>query len=230
MKHSLKQIISSLPSDKNRSDTLWVRYVLRKISFLVTWILIRLHFSSWFVSVLSIFIPIFSLYFWIQLDPVTASILLMCWLVFDCVDGNIARLEGQKKAGPFIDASSGYMMIGLYAIGIGIYLDLMNTSFYSISVPWFTFIGGIASVLNLMARLYHQKFINVVQNENTDAASSGVLRQIEKNIGVGGFLTPITFMSVLTGHLPWVFMFYCLYSVLLYLRTAFTLLARSRNE
>lgn len=230
MNHSFQQIAASLPSEKNRSDTLWVRYVLRKLSFFVTWILIRFRLTSWHVSVFSIFIPIISLYYWIQLNPVTASILLMCWLLFDCVDGNIARLEGQKIAGPFIDASSGYMMISLYSIGIGIYLDLMNQTFYWISIPWFTFLGGIASVLNIMARLYHQKFKNVVQNEDSDGTSTGILRQIEKNIGVGGFLTPVTFMGVLTGHLQWIFIFYCFYSLLLYLRTAFTLLVRSKNE
>ncbi len=229
MKPSLKQIIESLPADKNRSDTLWVKLILRKISFLVTWIFIRLHLSSWYVSVLSIFMPIISLILWIKLDPVMASVFLMIWLLLDCVDGNIARLESPSKSGKFVDASSGYMMIGLYAIGIGIYLDLMNQTYFSLSIPWCTFLGGIASILNLMARLYHQKFINVVHDDNNNGNEIGLLRQIERNIGIGGFLTPITFLGVLTGYLQWVFMFYCIYSLLIFLKTAFTLLGRSKH-
>jgi len=229
LKPSLKQIFESLPEDKKQSDTLWVKFILRKLSFLITWVLIRLHFSAWHVSVLSIFIPIISLYFWIQLDPVTASVFLMLWLLLDGVDGNIARLEGERETGPFVDASSGYMIIGIYAIGIGIYLDLMNQTYFSLSIPWCTFLGGIASILNLMARLYHQKFINVVHDDNNNGNEIGLLRQIERNIGIGGFLTPITFLGVLTGYLQWVFMFYCIYSLLIFLKTAFTLLGRSKH-
>jgi len=173
--------------------------------------------------------PIISLILWIKLDPVMASVFLMIWLLLDCVDGNISRLESPSKSGKFVDASSGYMMIGLYAIGIGVYLDLINETFFLMSIPWFTFLGGIASILNLMARLYHQKYINVVHDDNNNEIEKGLLRKIEKNIGIGGFLTPITFIGVLTGYLHWVFIFYCVYSLLVFLKTAFSLLSRSKH-
>ena len=230
MKKTLDEIKNGYPLEKQKSDTLWVKNILRRLSFYLTWILIRLNISAWQVSVFSIIVPIIALIFWIRLEPITAAVLLNVWLLLDSVDGNIARLEGESKGGPFVDASSGYMMVGTYALGLGIYLDLAGIGFYNISSPWFTIMGAGSSILNLMARLYHQKFFNVMNNDFNNEANNigGILHLIEKNIGIGGFLTPITFLCVIMNKVHILLFFYFLYSASLYVKTAGELLKKAK--
>lgn len=230
MKKTLVEIKAGYPLEKQKSDTLWVKNIIRRLSFYITWILVRLNISAWQVSVFSISMPIVALIFWIRLEPITAAVLLNVWLLLDCVDGNIARLEGESKGGPFIDASSGYMMVGTYALGLGLYLDLVGNSFYMISSPWFTVIGAVSSILNLMARLYHQKFLNVMNNTLNNSANNtvGFLRLMERNIGIGGFLTPITFLCVIMNKVHILLLIYLLYSASLFLKTAGELLKKAK--
>jgi len=230
MKKTLDEIRAGYPYEKQKSDPLWAKTIIRRLSFYLTWILIRLNISAFQVSVFSISVPIIALIFWIRLEPITAAVLLNVWLLLDCVDGNIARLEGGSKGGPFVDASSGYMMVGTYALGLGIYLDLAGTGFYFISSPWFIVMGAVSSILNLMARLYHQKFLNVMNNDLNNGANNtgGILHLIERNIGIGGFLTPITFICVIMNKVHILLLFYFLYSASLYVKTAGELLKKAK--
>ena len=230
MKKSLDEIKKGYPLEKQKSDTLWVKIFIRRLSFYLTWILVRLNISAWQVSVFSIIVPIVALIFWVRLEAITAAVLLNIWLLLDCVDGNIARLEGENKGGQFVDASSGYMTVGTFGLGLGIYLDLAGINFYNITTPWFTAIGGAAAILNLMARLYHQKFINVMsQNINVEKnKNDGILSLIERNIGIGGFLTPITFLCVILNKIHFLLILYFLYSASLYLKTGGELLKKAK--
>jgi len=206
MKTGLQQIIQSLPAEKYKSDTLWAKIIIRRLSFYVTWVFLRMNISAWSVSVISIAFPWIALLFWIRLEPVMAAIFLNLWLLLDCVDGNIARINGEKLGGRFVDASSGYMMVGTYTLGLGIYLDLVGKSFFGLSSPWFIMMGAVSSILNLMARLYHQKFINTMKDGclQNRKNSKSTLQLMEKNIGIGGFLTPVTLVF---GH----FMINCIF-------------------
>lgn len=230
MKKTLDEIRAGYPLEKQKSDPFWAKTIIRRLSFYLTWVLIRLNISAWQVSVFSISMPIIALIFWIRLEPITAAVLLNVWLLLDCVDGNIARLEGESKGGSFVDASSGYMMIGTFGLGLGIFLDLSGVGFYNISSPWFTLIGAASSILNLMARLYHQKFLNVMNKKLNirEYNASSKLHLIEKNIGIGGFLTPITFLCVIMNKVHILLFFYFLYSASLYIKTAGELLKKAK--
>ncbi|MCH7762855.1 MAG: hypothetical protein IIB95_03835 [Candidatus Marinimicrobia bacterium] len=230
MKKTLDEIRAGYPLEKQKSDPLWAKIIIRRLSFYLTWILVRLNISAWQVSVFSIGMPIIALIFWIRLEPITAAVLLNVWLLLDCVDGNIARLEGGSKGGSFVDASSGYMMVGTFGLGLGIFLDLTGTGFYNISSPWFTIMGAGSSILNLMARLYHQKFFNVMNNSLNNGTNNngGILHLIERNIGIGGILTPITFLCVIMNKVHILLFFYFLYSASLYVKTAGELLKKAK--
>ena len=114
MSYSLKQISTSLPKSKNKVSSFWVRLWVRKFSYLVTWVCLKLHLSANTVSVLSAIdalagCVLLCINNWVCM--LIGVILINFWIVLDCVDGNIARiLKKESRSGEFFDAVSGYVV------------------------------------------------------------------------------------------------------------------------
>lgn len=224
--YSLKTIIDSLPKKKNSKSSLWVKILVRRISFFVTWIFINLGFSPWLVSVLSVFVALAGSIF-ISLNSdiyrLIGVLLIQFWLVLDCVDGNIARvLKKSSVFGEFIDALSGYYVTGFVFIAVGI------AAFYTdsyISCPYiYIIMGGVTSIAGLLSRIIHQKYTYAIMIQNGDQKipetevenkrSIQYLRsRFDKELGISGLFMPALIVSYIFDRYDILTIFYFLFQL-----------------
>ena len=114
-RYSLADIINSRSSKKKYIDKIdiWVFTVVRPLSNLLTWLFLKLRLSanqatfiSTIVGLLGAVIVIFSES---SISTIIGLIVLNFWIVFDCIDGNIARTtHTSSKLGMYLDGISGY--------------------------------------------------------------------------------------------------------------------------
>ena len=171
--YSWGEIVRSLPKKKNSKSSLWVKWIIRKLSFPFTFLFINLGFSAWGASVLSIFVALAgcaALCVDSALWRVVGVVLVELWLVMDCVDGNIARVKKTSSPmGGCIDAFSGYFITAFVFFSVGV-AACYSTRFAEHAGLWVA-MGGLSSAFGLLARLIHQKYTYCVLE----------LKKIEKN-------------------------------------------------
>lgn len=171
--YSWGEIVRSLPKKKNSKSSLWVKWIIRKLSFPFTFLFINLGFSAWGASVLSIFVALAgcaALCVDSALWRVVGVVLVELWLVMDCVDGNIARVKKTSSPmGGCIDAFSGYFITAFVFFSVGV-AACYSTRFAEHTGLWVA-MGGLSSAFGLLARLIHQKYTYCVLE----------LKKIEKN-------------------------------------------------
>ena len=197
MQYSLQAIRNSLSSEKKKEDSQLAIYIHRPISYPVTYLLVNMGLSAWTVSVFSAFVA-FTGCLLICMDSYSMRwvgiILLHFWAVLDCVDGNIARVtKTQSDKGAFMDAESGYMVCAFIyiAFGMAAYHTTITGLFRDNAL--YIFVGAIASISDVLARLIHQKYVSTVKenstNENTKETTLGKLRKrISTELGIAGFV------------------------------------------
>ena len=118
------ELKATFPEEKKAVESLYGIIVpVRKISYIFTIPMLALGVSAFQASIISIFIAVASCVFLSipsAVCRVIGVILVPMWHIFDCVDGNIARYN--KTASDFggvVDAISGYFMMALLPIGLG---------------------------------------------------------------------------------------------------------------
>src|SRR5688572_26400694 len=89
---------------RGKTDSFYVRRVVRWVSVPVTAVAHSFGMSANLVSVLSIPVAIAS--FFLLASPtvpmrVAGALLINVWLVLDCADGNLARINGPHAFGEF---------------------------------------------------------------------------------------------------------------------------------
>lgn len=224
---TLKTIAESLPLKKGKIDSLWSRFIIRPLSFLITYLFLKLNISATTVSVISIFISLMGslfLSFNSDLFRLLGVIFIEFWLILDCVDGNIARFtKTASEKGEFFDSVSGYFTFSFVFLSLGIAafhtLDIFPEKYKYLLIV----LGAIASSSNILFRLIHQKFINMSFLFTKDLQKSFNYSNDLKSI-VGDCLTWI--INQLEGlFLPWlifayifdlyyqIVIFYCFYYV-----------------
>lgn len=230
MKYTLKQIIDSLPVKKNSKSSLWVKIIVRKVSFIFTFIFINLRCSAWMASIISVLVAVLGSVC-LCIDSIVARvigvILIELWLVLDCVDGNIARVKKtSSEMGEFIDALSGYYVTGFvyFSIGVSAYF----TTKFSTFAFAFLIMGGVSSIAGLLARIIHQKYtysILVLEREKeeklelpeeqvTDKKSLQYLRsRLDKEINISGLFMPFLLLSVIFNLFDIMTVFYLLFHI-----------------
>lgn len=158
--YSWGEIVRSLPKKKNSKSSLWVKWIIRKLSFPFTFLFINLGFSAWSASVLSIFVALAgctALCVDSALWRAVGVVLVELWLVMDCVDGNIARVKKTSSPmGGCIDAFSGYFITAFVFFSVGV-AACHSTRFTEHAGLWVA-MGGLSSAFGLLARLIHQKY------------------------------------------------------------------------
>ena len=210
---SIVQMYDSLPPAK-RFDAYWCRFVLRPVSFPVTWVSLRLGLSANQVSYFSAIVALLAtilMCFPNRLLIITGALLFNFWAILDCVDGNIARAKGKtNKYGDFIDAFAGYVAYGFVFIGAGVAAN-HAISFYPsfLSEIDFVLVGALASVSNMTMRTIYQHFRNVYEARIMDTGTNA--RRIDSNLGITGILMPAVLAGVIFNQLCWVVLFYALF-------------------
>ena len=208
---SMAQIRASLPPQKDRLDSLWLRFALRKLSFPMTWVFIRLGFSANYVSYLSVLVSVVGLVM-MSIDDhvvmVTGACLFNLWALLDCVDGNVARVKAQlSEYGVFVDALGGYVAFAFVFLGMGIAAEhtkpLVPVFLNQID---FAVIGGFTSICQLTTRLIYKKFVEA-SRQSTMRKGTGP-HVLFTNLGVTGLLMPVVLVGAILGWLHWAALFY----------------------
>ena len=162
---SIKKQLINKTYDQNRRNfdkivSLWVYYVTRPISFIVTPFFIICGFSANASTLFGFVLGILSFIFSIYGELFYAALFYNLFLIFDSVDGNIARLNGPTVNGEYFDAITGDLINFLFLpfIGFGIYYNgsdyflmkiVTNQSLFIISL--------IVSILQLLFILNAQR-------------------------------------------------------------------------
>ena len=197
--YSMKEIIASLPPEKVKEDSIWLRYILRPISFPVAWLALRMRLSPCAVSYISAFLCVCGgvLFSWPAQGRLAGAgaILFNVFAVLDCVDGNMARVSG--KAGPWggwADAVMGFIAYTTVFFATGIYV-------YWITQWWpVLLVSGLTSSANLLTRVAYQIYKNIV---GTSAhASVSFERMLACNVGITGLLMPLVLIFHFCSFLP----------------------------
>ncbi len=231
MFYSFREIIQSLPIQKNSKSSLWVKMIIRKISFLFTFIFINIGCSAWMASILSVFFALggcVALCFNSAVAQVIGVVLIEFWLIMDCVDGNIARVKKtNSEMGEFIDALSGYYVTGFVYLAIGV-SAYFTTSFLEYKLI-FLILGAVSTVSGLLARTIHQKFIytlliqqqqnaqltNILFDKNSENKKSinYIRNRVDKELGISGAFMPFLIIAAIFRIYDFFTMFYFVFQV-----------------
>lgn len=214
---SIAEIRDSLPPEKNRFDSLWIRFVLRPLSFSIAWLFLRLGFSANHVSYLAVLVSFLAAILMgtgERTVVIVGALLFNCFALLDCVDGNIARVRGQ--AGPyggFMDALGGYVAFACVFPAAGIAAEhAEQISFPVIGNLNFIIVGAVAGISNLTMRLVYQHFSNMVGQKTSKPGT--FQNSVDSNLGITGLLMPAVLVGAIVQQLHWVLLFYAVFHVL----------------
>ncbi len=217
---SIEQFRNTMSQEKIQRDSLWVRYVIRPVSFYAAYFFQRLGFTANGVTYLSIIIAFYAFILFLlerRIFTIIGATLIQIWVILDCVDGNLARVSKVKNPyGDFIDAMGGYTMLGFIFLALGMVAERESgwLSQY-IHGHFFVLFGGIAAVSTLIARLIFQKFVATEYRFKISSVSSNKPREmiyfLDKNIGLSGLFAPVILIAVVFGFTQVVVVFYAAY-------------------
>jgi phosphatidylglycerophosphate synthase len=197
-RYGLAEIAASLPPEKIKQDSLWTRFVLRPLSFPLSWAALRAGLSpsavSWFSALAAAAGGV--LFARPGFYPALAgAILFNVFSVLDCVDGNVARTSG--RAGPWggwADAVTGFIAYTAVFTALGMYL-FWETLWWPALL-----ITGLTSSANLLTRTAYQIYKNIVGEAAHGSVS--LERTLAENAGITGFLMPLLLVFHLCRFLP----------------------------
>lgn len=215
---TLKEIRLSLPVEKNKADSFWTRGILRPLSLPVSWVFLRLGLRANTVSYISAVLCLFAGFFYasgsfsLQLIGV---VLFNLFAVFDCADGNMARVT--KTSGPqggWADALGGYIAYVAVLLSLGVAAAGQNSPFASIkpAPEFWVLLGGLAASANLLMRLAYQGYRNISNQQEADVKKAVSLEKtLSENLGITGILMPLLLLILANGLLGYLLVFYTLF-------------------
>lgn len=242
---SFKDIYKSLPKSKNRNSSIFVRYFIRPISIFFSIPFINLGVTPNMVSYISFFIAIIGIIV-LYYSFTIGSVILILWLIMDCVDGNIARFKHIKsKYGDFIDSLSSFFII----IFITPILTLNVVKDFEVDIIRYKLIlySVIIAALISFSRLIYQKYrvATLESNEQTEnipiskiAMRNNISRKdvlyianrIEKNFGISGFLFPLIITAELLSYKYELLILYFIYGFLSSIMTIILILFKVQKS
>ena len=169
MKVSLSQIKAAYSEEKKRWDFTypWLYFVIRPVSFWMTWLLMPLGISANQVTFISVLVGLVSFAFFAQgygTGFYAGTILLVLFNLLDCVDGNIARFR--KTDGPvgnFFDGLAVIHPLSYAFIGFGLYLTPDRSLELIIPGLDLAEVAGISLFCAGVATTFAKLFSNLVQ-------------------------------------------------------------------
>lgn len=217
---TLRGICASLP--KGTEKTFWIKLWVRRVSFYVAWVAIRLGLRANYVSYISIVVGLaacYSVAFYGYWGAIIGAILFNIWLILDCADGNVARVMHESGGyGDFVDAVSGYIVMGFGFLSTGLHAAPMGKV---IGIPIihqrmdFVLLGAIASICCILARLIYQKFVNVTNtiSGGSDLKSNNIsfFKKVDLQLGLSGFFMPMIIICSITSTMYIIPLFYGIY-------------------
>lgn len=225
MKYSLEQIINSRSEHKKYIDKLdiWVYLIVRPLSNILTWIFLRLHLTANLATLVATLIGfIGTVLLMIPGHTLLGLILINLWIVFDCIDGNIARTtKTSSKIGEFLDGVSGYIFLSLLYMGIGVSVfHDYGLIIGSRNQAWiYILMGAVTSMACILPRLIDNKAKTMFTNYKSDVSNKDGYSPIfilALNIsGVAGLANPLMIIAYATGTLNlYLVAYFCIQSAI----------------
>jgi len=221
----------------SQENSIWLRYIVRPLSFYVAYVFQRLGFTANGVSYLSILVAFAAFLFFLlgnRVFVIVGAVLVHMWMLLDCVDGNLARVSEIKNPyGEFVDSMSGYTLLGFVFLGLGMVAET-EVSWLNryVGENYFLLLGSIASVSTLTTRLIFQKFVATgyeirLSTNPGSIRPRGLLNFLEKNVGISGLFMPAMLLAVLFSYVQAIVVFYAAYYfailIICYLRLIFAM-------
>jgi len=214
--HSTKQL-----SDRN---DLWLYYVIRKISFYITWIFLKFGFSANQTTYIAIIVG-----------------LTGCGFRYK---------KESSEYGEFIDSLGGYLMNALLFLSVGIgafncpefsFKFISRLFVFGINGNILIILGAWSSITNILSRLIFQKFMNTfrtVKSEEIKPRSSANSSKsvyhkmyfiIHNIVSFSGFLTPILFLATIFRLLNIFVIFYAIVNTGVLIATTSKIILKARR-
>ncbi len=241
--YSLKQICQSMPKNKSRVSSFWVKLVARRLSYLFTFLLVNIGCSANFVSALSGFV-VFAGCVLLSINNtvciIIGVVLINLWIVLDCCDGNIARVTKKSSyMGEFVDAVSGYVICAFNFLAIGIAAFNRSELLLGPNNYLFIIIGAVGCITNLFSRLIYQKYTNCCfvteckvkgsatytpenyshYDPNAKKGLTYYRLRIDRQLGISGLFMPLLIVAAVFNLFDIMVCAYTLYHVLTLLAT-----------
>lgn len=174
MKYTAKFFNDGFPAWKKKKDSILTRLLYRPISFYGASLAVNLGISANMISYFSACIAVIACSMFLfknNIAHIIGSLLMIFWIILDCIDGNIARCVEKKPFGEFADSISSYMLVGFMGTTMGIATYFQGGFFIDAGNPWIILIGALASSSDTMMRLVYQKY----KNTERKLADQGIL-------------------------------------------------------
>lgn len=243
-KYTIHYFKQSLPEWKRKKDSFLVRHFHGPLSFVMSSFFVKLNMTANMVSAISLVVGILASICYLFDGKITyfiGAVLLNIWMVLDCADGNIARSVQRQPFGEFIDATSGYALLGNLFICMGVAAYRCDGLLITRGNFWIVIIGAIASESDTLGRLLYQKYINqevIINRGNlqeteagTESVSVGRLRKIEdridKELGLNGIFLPIVILVSLFKWFDVFLIFYMIFNMTKLLGTMYVLMKKA---
>jgi phosphatidylglycerophosphate synthase len=219
----------------DKETNFWVYLYVRKLSFYVTWLCIRIGLTANQVTFISLILGMVGCFFMIMGDresTIIGAILINLWAILDCVDGNIARvLKKTNKTGWFFDSISGFILnsillfsiaIGIYfesdnlILGIGEYFDIAGNQ--NISILIIGCLGSISAmyyalIIETYQTIFSKTLFEKKTNSNNSNSFVNKLINIARYLTGFGFIEPIILIASLLSQLTIVVLFFSFMNV-----------------
>ena len=163
MKYTAKFFKDGFPAWKKKKESVLTRILYRPISFYGASLAANLGISANAISYFSASIAVAACAMFLFKNTVAhivGSLLMILWIILDCIDGNIARCVEKKPFGEFADSISSYMLVGFMGVSMGIAAYFQGGLLIDAGNPWIILIGALASSSDTMMRLIYQKYKN----------------------------------------------------------------------
>ncbi len=184
MKYTSKYFKDAMPEWKRKKDSTLTRLLYRKISFFLAGVAANLGISANAVSYFSAFLAVAACSMFlinVQLCHIIGSVLMIFWVILDCVDGNLARSVKKLPFGEFADSMSSYLLVGFMGTTMGVAAYFEGGLFFKAHNPWIILLGALASSSDTMMRLIYQKY----KNNERKLADQGII-EVEKDFRTDG--------------------------------------------
>ena len=211
-----------MPAEKRKKErkNVWVAWVVRPLSVLLTIPLINTRIKPSHVTILSIIVSIIGFIIFLSYDElIMKTVGWLCffvWAILDGVDGNLARCQHTTSAmGELWDAVGGYaaMVLIYLSAGLAAYYDINLVDFCDSYL--FILLGGICAVASIFPRLIMHKKSNIMPENKNDESLNHKERYNAKQIiamnfiSVSGFMQVLFLASILTHTLNFFVALYC---------------------
>lgn len=239
---------------RSEKNNLWGYYVLRKVSYYPTWLLLKVGVSSankvsWssvavgLVGCILLALGNYNL-------MIMGALLINFWALLDYVDGHIARYNNSSSAyGAFTDALCDYVMSISIFVGAGIgvfnysdfFLDLLRQSSLGLIIDRsiFLFLGVWASLFYIFPRYVSDTFSKIFSREGQGETATSFredflhsslhMKAFHNLLNVTGLVVPTLLIAVVLRSLSVFVCFWAMIHTCAFLGLIILILKRARK-